>query len=484
MSGGPPAARSASPSNDGLLLLDADLLFAQRVHELARRTRPVERFPHAVAGGEGVRRAPFSADDVWALAAAAGATTVLITSESLLYARDLEEREAIIREIRRLAGRVAPKIVLVAIENPLQVRLDPDGGFELRPIGGEAWYQEVLRALRSAMSTGGHLIVACASYLTHGASVRQPNPATLLADPRRPLRIDEAQARSVLDLAAADDIITLLLGGLHDIGEIRVPAGHSPMPLGELAAWWTAAGHHDRTMERARSSSARTEFPRGNRSREACQLVHQQTNCSLKVLYRMAPAEALGIGHVADVRIQLGQSLGDRIPHDLRTAIDLVVPVPDTGKYYAQGLAQRIQRPYREAIFKQAETGRSFDIQDGATRRDFLHAKLGILPSLIAGKTIGIVDEAIFTGATLKLVTYLLRHSAVRGIILLIASPESKTRCPFNMQPDRAFLSEYVRDRDLAAYFDVDAVVFQDESVFQDTMRQYDFHCTRCFSAA
>ena len=70
--------------------------------------------------------------------------------------------------------------------------------------------------------------------------------------------------------------------------------------------------------------------------------------------------------------------------------------------------------------------------------------------------------------------TLQLKTTAVRQVFLLIASPECKTRCEFNMQPDRAFLSEYVRDVDLAAYFDVNGVHFQNEAVYTTTMRAMD----------
>ena len=140
--------------------------------------------------------------------------------------------------------------------------------------------------------------------------------------------------------------------------------------------------------------------------------------------------------------------------------------------------------PYLEALYKKAEIGRSFDIQDHATRREFINAKLGIIPSMVAGKSIAIVDEAIFTGATLKLVAHLLQATAVRNVYLLVASPECKARCPFNMQPERPHLSEYVRDVDLAAYFDVTGVFFQEQLVYHRTMHDSRHGCTVCFTAS
>ena len=97
------------------------------------------------------------------------------------------------------------------------------------------------------------------------------------------------------------------------------------------------------------------------------------------------------------------------------------------------------------------------------------------------GKCIGIVDEAIFTGATLKIVCEKLRSCSVKSIYLFIPSPESKYRCEYNMQPDRAMLSEYVRASHLADYFDVDGVYFQEDETFVEVLSEYDNYCTNCF---
>ena len=63
------------------------------------------------------------------------------------------------------------------------------------------------------------------------------------------------------------------------------------------------------------------------------------------------------------MELKLGALLKNQIPTDVLDTIDAVVPVPETGKYYAQGLAMESNKPYLETSFEKTDVGRSFDIK-------------------------------------------------------------------------------------------------------------------------
>jgi amidophosphoribosyltransferase len=100
---------------------------------------------------------------------------------------------------------------------------------------------------------------------------------------------------------------------------------------------------------------------------------------------------------------------------------------------------------------------------------------------LLAGKSVIVVDEAIFTGATLKVVSRLLSDEGVRCVYFAIPSSEARYSCKFNMQPKRGLLSEYVRKEDLSSYFNVEGVFFQDEETFIQSIEQDKPQCMACF---
>ena len=156
--------------------------------------------------------------------------------------------------------------------------------------------------------------------------------------------------------------------------------------------------------------------------------------------------------------------------------------MPETGKYYAQGLSNILEKPYVEAFYKKTEIGRSFDIADEEKRQNFLDSKLGILSDLVANKVVAIVDEAIFTGQTLKLVKSLLDSSSVEKIYFFIASPICSKKCNFNMMPDRKLLSSEYGQDDMVRYFNIQGIIFQDLKSFEDISFDAGFTCTKCFN--
>lgn len=216
-------------------------------------------------------------------------------------------------------------------------------------------------------------------------------------------------------------------------------------------------------------------------SKEVFKYVTTQSKAALNLIYRKKPYEIVNRKSVAEWRMLLGDTLSTSIKKEIIGEIDLILPVPETGKTYAQGLASSISKPYVEALYKKAEVGRSFDIQDKKIRKKFIKTKLGLIKSLVKGKTVGVVDEAIFTGMTLKEVCMLLQEAEAKKIFLLIPTPECVTKCSYNLQPTREFLSSKYSKEQLKTYFKVEDVLFQDYITFKNIMEDSGFNYLCCF---
>ena len=210
-------------------------------------------------------------------------------------------------------------------------------------------------------------------------------------------------------------------------------------------------------------------------------ILHTQQNCSFDLIYRCDPYQISLNKSIASIRYNLGNDFRNELDNDIIDSIDYVVPVPETGKMYAQGLAEALNKPYLEAIYKRKRLGRSFDIQSVTERKKFIVNKLGLIPDLIKDKSIALVDEAIFTGATLKIVVELFQEYNVR-IHILIPSPECINQCQSNMQPSRAMLLEYVPRESLRSYFNVDSVTFISNKRFEKGVITNNDICTFCFN--
>lgn len=215
---------------------------------------------------------------------------------------------------------------------------------------------------------------------------------------------------------------------------------------------------------------------------EVFNYVTQQSKAALNLIYKKNPYEIVNNKSVAEWRMLLGKSLCESISKKIIKELDLILPVPETGKTYAQGISSFSSIPYVEALYKKADIGRSFDIEDVNIRKEFIKTKLGLIKSLVKGKTVGVVDEAIFTGMTLKEVCKLLVDAEVGKIYLLIPTPECTNTCIYNIQPDRDFLSSSFTKEELKSYFKVEDVVFQNFYIFKNIMEESGFNYLCCFS--
>ena len=62
--------------------------------------------------------------------------------------------------------------------------------------------------------------------------------------------------------------------------------------------------------------------------------------CGLRLLYTCGPAEQEGSVQIGWFRYQLGRLLGKAVKDDLASKLDYVVPIPNSGLYYAMGCSR------------------------------------------------------------------------------------------------------------------------------------------------
>lgn len=212
------------------------------------------------------------------------------------------------------------------------------------------------------------------------------------------------------------------------------------------------------------------------------QTVLKQKGCVFNLIYQLMPSDYFSGERVAKIRLALGERLAACIPDDIRHDLDYIVPVPKTGLYYAMGLSKGLQVPYIQGILKDSTEERSFQLLDVNVRKKFLKNKLSPIGEILENKSVMVVDEAIFTGTTLKMACRMLREVGVKHIYLGIPTPPCYVPCNYYVQPKREMLLEYIRYDMLTEYFDVDAVCFQTVGVFMEEIPQTGGLCTECFT--
>lgn len=212
------------------------------------------------------------------------------------------------------------------------------------------------------------------------------------------------------------------------------------------------------------------------------EVINHQERCILKLIYELKAQDYFHGNCVAEMRVQMGEKLAEVVPKQVAEKLDYVCPVPHTGTYYAMGLARALNISYMQALLKSDSKERSFQIVDADERKKFLWAKLQPIKELIRGRTLALVDEAIFTGATLKVAVEMLHECNVKGVYICIPTPKCRNRCNYLVHPPRAMLLERIKDTMLEVYFNVDGVFFQQDETFKNIMNAMESGmCNECF---
>lgn len=465
-----------------VLIFGANFSIAARIADLVRRD--FEVFPYDFSARSELGRKEistvFTGKTLSSAVAKHKASYVVFTSESLLYSSSPSVVSGLINEFRA-CKQGGTYLAFVDILQPIVVEEDRT----IRIQTNESDYGVQLTLLREALVGVADCVIQVQSAYSPEEDLWGQNFLHLLFNQTDVKSIEVCQPTGDWEAFSADEIAYELITGLHCPGITRLSLGPY---YGGLQTFCAEATHEylrwvtSQTMGQVDDSS-KVMFSvnrNGSPLHNGLHVVTRQSHCAVNYLYRKAPEDRFGSRTVARFREELGKSLSRLIPVEIVNGVDMVVPVPETGKLYAQGLATGLGLPYVEAIYK-ADSKRSFDIESFDERREFLFSRLSLVPGLLAGKGVIVVDEAIFTGATLRVVSRLLSDEGARCVYFAIPSPEARFSCNFNMQPKRGLLSEYVRKEDLSNYFNVQGVFFQDEETFTQSVEHDEPHCMACF---
>ena len=147
--------------------------------------------------------------------------------------------------------------------------------------------------------------------------------------------------------------------------------------------------------------------------------------CLFEYVYLARPDTTIAGRGIQATRVAVGRALSREYPVDA----DLVIPVPESGRYAAIGYAQESGIPFAEGLVKNAYVGRTF-IQPSQTIRQLgIRLKLNPLRDVIAGQRLVVVDDSIVRGNTQRALVRMLREAGAREVHVRISSPPVKWPC-------------------------------------------------------
>ena len=221
-----------------------------------------------------------------------------------------------------------------------------------------------------------------------------------------------------------------------------------------------------------RNGDLRSEFP-FNDTRPAF--------CVFEYVYFARPDSIISEMNVARARTEMGRQLA----RETGVPADLVVPVPDSGIYAAQGFGEEMGIPYVQAFVRNHYIGRTF-LQPSQLIRDFnVRVKLNLIRELVEGKRVVVVDDSIVRGTTALARVKHLREAGAKEVHVRVSCPPHLHACHYGIDfpdPKKLIANQFTHEQ-IAGYLGADSVGYLSvEGMAKATGQPMNSLCLACFT--
>jgi amidophosphoribosyltransferase len=273
----------------------------------------------------------------------------------------------------------------------------------------------------------------------------------------------------------------------HELIGVRDPHGFRPLSIGKVDDAWVLASEtcafdliHAKFVRDVEPGEIVIINKDGLTSIQAFPLQERRAFCIFEYVYFARPDSTIANRNVYKVRVDMGRQLAREYPIEA----DIVVPVPDSGNCAALGYSMQSNIPYEMAFVRNHYIGRSF-LQPSQLIRDFnVRVKLNLIPELVKGKRVIIVDDSIVRGTTCKARVNNLKEAGATEVHVLVSCPAHMHPCVYGIDfPDRAKLMAANHSHDeIRKYLNADSLGYlsQDGMVKATGLPKQNF-CMACY---
>ena len=144
--------------------------------------------------------------------------------------------------------------------------------------------------------------------------------------------------------------------------------------------------------------------------------------------------------------------------------IDVVIPVPDSGRSAAIPLAAKLGVPYREGLVKNRYIGRTFIMPGQEQRQKSVRFKLNPIKLELKGKKVLLVEDSIVRGTTSKKIIEMVRGAGAKKVYIASCAPALTSPCVYgvDMPTRKDFIAYNLSNDVIAKVIGADKVFYQD----------------------
>ena len=205
----------------------------------------------------------------------------------------------------------------------------------------------------------------------------------------------------------------------------------------------------------------------------------REARCIFEYIYFARTDSTIDGVNVYHARILAGKALAESYPVDA----DLVVGVPDSGLVAAKGYSEHSGIPFGMAFHKNSYVGRTFIKPSQKERISSVKIKLSVIPEVVKGKRIVMVDDSIVRGTTCANIIKMLKNAGAKEVHVRISSPPFLYPCYFGTDvPAREQLIAYNRTvEEIRQLIGADSLGYMEVSKLKDMAGGLGY-CDACFT--
>jgi amidophosphoribosyltransferase len=209
----------------------------------------------------------------------------------------------------------------------------------------------------------------------------------------------------------------------------------------------------------------------------ATELAH----CVFEHVYFSNPASKVFGQTVHIVR----QNMGRQLARESAVPADYIMPMPDSGRSAALGYARESGVPFEEGIVPNRFVGRTFILPEQGARDRAVAAKLNIIPDLVEGKRVIIVEDSVVRGTTTRSKMRAIRQAGAKEIHLRVSCPPIRHPCFYGIDfPTSEELVAHNRTvEEVCKFLEADTLAYLSLEGMLSCMKHSKQHyCTACWS--
>lgn len=207
-----------------------------------------------------------------------------------------------------------------------------------------------------------------------------------------------------------------------------------------------------------------------------------QNTCVFEYIYFAHPTSVIDGQSVLEARAAMGRQLAKETQYEA----DIVMPIPNSGTLSARGYAEASGIPYREGLVRNPRVLRTFIEPNQLSREEAVRNKFSVIPEVVQGKRIVLIDDSIVRGTTSRYIVSMLRQAGAKEIYLCLASEPVRYPCYFGIDTSDAeeLLAYRYSIEEIRQYIGVDRLYYLSHEGLMQSLKQLEAQhlCVACFT--